>query len=72
MEQEPPVWSGFESSQLEARKSKGYAPEQTGTEEEMELFGPEKFSEISEWTTPNPTPFNTGGPARLIKLNHGY
>tara|TARA_R100000656_G_scaffold14689_1_gene14515 strand:+ start:1678 stop:4863 length:3186 start_codon:yes stop_codon:yes gene_type:complete len=71
-EQEPYVWSGFESSQLEARKSKGYAPEQTGTEEEMELFGPEKFSEISEWTTPNPTPFNTGGPARLIKLNHGY
>ena len=59
-------------AQLDPKRSMGYAPEQTGTEEDFEFFGPEGFSEMDEERTYVPTPFNTGGPARLIKLNHGY
>lgn len=59
-------------SQLDPETDKGYSSYQTGTEEELELYGPEEFGPVSRRTQDYPTPFNTGGPARLIKLNHGY
>ena len=59
-------------TQLDPETDKGYLSYQTGTEEELELYGPEEFGPISRRTQEFPTPFNTGGPARLIKLNHGY
>jgi len=33
---------------------------------------PKEFSEIDEDRTFSPTPFNTGGPVRLMKMKHGY
>ena len=60
-----------DATQLDPER-RGYTKEQTGTEIELELFGPEDFAEKSTAIELNPTPFNTGGPARLIKLDHGY
>ena len=59
-------------AQLDPETDKGYLPYQTGTEQELEIYGPEEFGPVSRRTQDYPTPFNTGGPARLIKLNHGY
>jgi hypothetical protein len=59
-------------SQLDPETDKGYSPYQTGTEEELELYGPEEFGPVSRRTQKFPTPFNKGGPVRLIKLDHGY
>ena len=63
---------GEDWTQLDPKRSMGYTPEQTGTEEDFELFGPKEFSEIDEDRTFSPTPFNTGGPVRLMKMKHGY
>ena len=70
---------GEDATQLDPEK-RGYTKDQTGTEIELELFGAEEGEPLTsgEWAEKstaielNPTPFNTGGPARLIKLNHGY
>ena len=62
---------GEDYTQLDPER-RGYTKDQTGTEIELELFGPEEFGEKSTAIELNPTPFNTGGPARLIKLDHGY
>ena len=58
--------------QLDPETDKGYLPYQTGTEMELEWFGPGEFGPKSRDTQDYPTPFNKGGPVRLIKLNHGY
>jgi len=62
----------FQQPQLDPRRSQGYSPDQTGTEEWLELLGPEYFATESEETETAPMPFNTGGPVRLIKMKHGY
>ena len=62
---------GEDATQLDPKR-RGYTKDQTGTEIELELFGPEEFAEKSTAIELNPTPFNEGGPARLIKLDHGY
>ena len=70
---------GEDATQLDPKR-RGYTKDQTGTAIELELFGAEEGEPLTsgEWAEKstaielNPTPFNTGGPARLIKLDHGY
>ena len=59
-------------AQLDPRRSQGYSPDQTGTEEELELFGPEYFATETEDTELSPMPFNKGGPVKLMRMKHGY
>ena len=59
-------------TQLDPQRSEGYSADQTGTEIELELFGPDEFATKSEEREYSPAPFNTGGPVKLMKMKHGY
>jgi len=62
----------YTGAQLDPQRSQGYSADQTGTEIELELFGPDEFATKSKEREYNPAPFNKGGPVRLIKMKHGY
>jgi hypothetical protein len=62
----------YTGAQLDPRRSEGYSADQTGTEIELELFGPDEFATKSEEREYNPAPFNEGGPVKLMKMKHGY
>ena len=62
------------AGQLDPRRDTGYSADQTGTEEELELFGPEEFGTKSSRRNYYPSRFelNKGGPVKLMKMKHGY
>ena len=62
----------YTGAQLDPQRSQGYSPDQTGTEIELELFGPDEFSTKSPAREYSPTPFNKGGPVKLMRMKHGY
>ena len=62
----------YTGAQLDPQRSQGYSPDQTGTEVELELFGPDEFSTKSPAREYSPTPFNKGGPVKLMRMKHGY
>ena len=70
----PEQQGGFilQPTQLDPQSSKGYSPDQTGTETELELFGPDDFATKSSIRETNPTPFNKGGAVKLMRMKHGY
>ena len=62
----------YTGAQLDPQRSQGYSPDQTGTEVELELFGPDEFSTKSPSREYSPAPFNKGGPVKLMRMKHGY
>lgn len=62
----------YTGAQLDPQRSQGYSADQTGTEIELELFGPDEFATKSEEREYSPAPFNEGGPVKLMKMKHGY
>ena len=67
-----PLEQNFTGAQLDPQKSSGYSADQTGTEIELELLGPDEFSTNSPMRESRPSPFNKGGPVKLMRMKYGY